>query len=88
MMAYVADPDGPFDVQRVELTFDGIPTGVLLMDDGTAGDAGFRDGFYGLQVPVGGAGLVPAGQYKIGLQAWDMGGHAATVSWPDLVVVE
>ena len=42
----VYDPDGLDDISRVEVYLNGIPTGILLLDDGTQPDDTPDDGYF------------------------------------------
>jgi len=84
MIAYVMDPDGPQDVANVELYYEGMPTGVYLLDDGASGDFGAGDQVYGLMFYLE-PGQLPAGTYTLELVATDHAGNMSDM-WPYLTV--
>ncbi len=50
ILAYVVDYQG--DISKVELYYQGMPTGILLKDDGTQNDFAPNDGIYGFTTYV------------------------------------
>ncbi len=84
MIAYVYDPDGPQDVVKVEIYYQGMPTGVLLYDDGQHGDFGANDQVWGFvaEVPPN---TVPAGEYLLELKAFDAENNESDL-WPYLTI--
>jgi hypothetical protein len=70
------------DVQSLELTYLGTPTGVFLLDDGSQGDWTAGDRIYTFAVSVG-PGLQP-GLYPISVRATDDVGNWE--EWPGLTV--
>jgi len=72
-LAYVLDPQGPSDMQSVELHYLGTPTGVLLLDNGTQGDWSANDQVYSIGTPIGPG--YPADSYLFEIVATDIGGH-------------
>jgi hypothetical protein len=84
LICYVSDPDGPADVQGVELYMGEDHTNVFLQDDGNSGDFSAGDGVFGLQMDFT-AGQVPAGQYLLELVATDQSGNESDM-WPYLTI--
>lgn len=82
MLAYVVDLDS--EVTRVEIYYEGMPTGVFLLDDGNHSDYGANDGLWGFsaQIPPG---SVPAGEYLLELRAFDSENNASDL-WPYLTI--
>ncbi len=84
LLAYVVDPDGPEDIESVEIYYDSEPLEypVYLMDDGEHGDFGAGDGVYAVtfDVPSG----VPVGDYFFQIAATDSEGNMTL--WPYLEV--
>ncbi|GEM_PF-3876169 len=81
ILALVVDPDGPSDIVRVELMYDGEPLGIMLEAGG--GDLGFDpdSGVYGARFQ-GGPDAAAAGQYSIQIEVEDAAGLRAR--WPYL----
>lgn len=77
LLAAVIDSDGAEDLAEVELYFGGLPTGVLLHDDGASGDFSAYDGVYGIQLELGPGVLLP-GSILLEVLATDLSG---TTSW-------
>ncbi len=77
ILAWVFDPDGASDIDRVELLAGGVPSGIELKDDGMSGDLAAGDSIFGLQVDVG-EGLARA-RYGVGIRAVDGSGYAGSV---------
>ncbi|MBN2054412.1 hypothetical protein JW905_05795 [bacterium] len=73
-------------IADVELYYDGIPTGVYMVDDGTQQDFGAGDGVFGLYFPLAG-GQVPLDTYLLEAAATDFFGNKARL-WPYLEVPE
>ncbi|MBN2207942.1 MAG: hypothetical protein JW759_01410 [Candidatus Coatesbacteria bacterium] len=76
IIAFVEDPDGLSDIDRVELFLEGgVPTGLLLHDDGADGDDHASDGIYTFQtfMPAG----IPAGNLTLELVAFDKSGNTS-----------
>jgi hypothetical protein len=71
------------DVESVQIYYDGVPTGVFLVDDGTQGDQTPGDGLFTLSVAAG-PGLAPAA-YLLELVAVDQAGNESMV-WPYLEI--
>ena len=70
MLAFVSDPNGLSDIDRVELFLEGgIPTGFVLNDDGIEGDDFGGDGIFTFQISMPG-GLAP-GQMTLEVVAFD-----------------
>lgn len=74
------------DVASIEIYYEGTPTGVYLVDDGTQGDWAPNDYLYTLAIPNVGPGA-PAGQYLVELVATDLAGNKST-AWPYLEIHE
>lgn len=84
-IAYVTDPNGLEDIQHVELQYGGIPTGLVLRDDGTGGDIVAHDWLFTIQTDV-----MPglrAGTHLISMVAVDSAGDLSAM-WPYLSVKE
>jgi len=78
MLAFVSDPDGLSDIDRVELFLEGgVPTGFFLNDDGLDGDDFAGDGIYTFQIltPVG---LAP-GSMTLEVVAFDRSGNSSAI---------
>lgn len=84
--AFVTDPDGPEHIDRVELLYSGLPTGILLEDDGIHGDMGPGDSVYGVQLTVDVRVLDPF-VHLLGILATDIEGNQSK-SFPTLVSSE
>ncbi|MBN2208207.1 MAG: transglutaminase domain-containing protein [Candidatus Coatesbacteria bacterium] len=78
-VAYVVDPDGQRSVQSVELRYQGSPTGLLLVDDGTNGDSVPGDMLFTLQASI--LPGTPAGLHRVSIVAVDAAGEES-VEWP------
>ncbi|HUT03820.1 MAG TPA: hypothetical protein VM163_08025 [bacterium] len=75
-LVYVDDPDGLSDIERVELFLEGgVPTGVLLHDDGLEGDDHANDGVYTFQTFMP-AGLL-TGNVTLEVVAFDKSGNSS-----------
>ncbi|MBN2207784.1 MAG: hypothetical protein JW759_00585 [Candidatus Coatesbacteria bacterium] len=76
MLAFVSDPDGLSDIDRVELFLEGgIPTGLSFNDDGIDGDDFAGDGIYTFQILMPG-GLAP-GHATLEVVAFDSSGNSS-----------
>jgi len=76
IIAFVDDPDGSSDIDRVELFLDGgVATGLFLHDDGIDGDDHAGDGIYTFQtvMPAG----LPAGNMTLEVVAFDKSGNTS-----------
>jgi hypothetical protein len=82
MLAYVVDMDSAVD--RVEIFYAGMPTGVYLYDDGNHADYGANDGLWGFRVVVP-AQSVPVGEYLLELRAFDTDNNVSDL-WPYLTI--
>ena len=82
--AEIATPDGKNDITRVELYFQGEPTGILMHDDGLEGDQTADDGVFTYSVYIY-PGMFTSGQYLVGVVATDSSGQQSDM-WPYLVV--
>lgn len=80
----VNDPDGLDDIERVELLYDGIPTGILLNDAGLGGDAAAADGVFTFTTEVPG-GMLSSGQHLVSVVATDLAGNTSN-QFPYLTV--
>jgi hypothetical protein len=85
LLCYVSDPDGPQDIDFVELYYNQQPTAVRLADDGTQGDFAANDQVYGLKFQIAPPNLLPAGQYLLELVAQDKSGNKSDM-WPYLTI--
>ncbi|MBN2056459.1 Ig-like domain repeat protein [bacterium] len=79
LMAFTPDTD----IERMEVFMNNQPTGLTLVDDGTAGDWNAGDGLFTLLLEGIGPGA-PAGQYPLAIKAYDACGNVT--DWPALVV--
>jgi len=77
VMAIVDPYTGSGQIERVELYYKGIPTGILLYDDGTHGDDVAGDNTFHNTVDVG-PGLTP-GNYVLEIVATDTDGNQSPV---------
>jgi len=84
LVAWISDPDGLDDVDKVELLIAGQATGLQLFDDGAHGDFGSGDGLYALQMELP-AGAPPAVYAGLQLVATDLAGLPSNI-WPDASV--
>lgn len=73
-------------IEKVELYYDGLPTGVFLSDDGQQDDFGYHDGMFGLFFPCS-PGLVPQGRYLLEAVGTDYFGNQSSI-WPYLTVTQ
>jgi hypothetical protein len=71
MLALILDEHGQPPVSRVELLIGGLPTGVVLADDGLHGDFQAGDGLWGFQTLFA-PGASPAGRFLLELQTTDV----------------
>ena len=76
-------------VQKVEIYFQGSPTGIFLLDDGNNGDFSAGDGIFGLQAAIPKTLLADAGlkdtKYNFEIVVTDASGHQST-KWPYLTI--
>lgn len=78
-IAWVSSPhENP--IATVELYYDGLPTGVVLFDDGLHGDFLAADDFYGIEIPIPQIPLPPM-HLLISIQATDQLGNISKM-WP------
>ena len=75
--------DAEKDIKEIEVLFNGIPTGVMLKDDGTEGDRIANDSIYGFTTNVSSG--VEKGLYLIELMARDYEGNISNI-WPYVTV--
>jgi len=80
-MAIAPDPD----IARIEIYYEGVGTGVYLVDDGTQGDWTAGDDIFMLVVSNVAPYSVPSGTYFLSLAVTDNCGNAGMV-WPYLTV--
>ncbi|HUT04277.1 MAG TPA: choice-of-anchor X domain-containing protein, partial [bacterium] len=66
-------------LQSVQLFYNGLPSGLFLVDDGTSGDAVAKDSLFTLQAGIEPG--MPAGQHRVSLVAVDAAG-LKSVEWP------
>jgi len=71
-------------ITGVELYYAGMPTGLMLKDDGKSGDFAAGDGIYGMIFNLA-PGSMPAMDYQFELKAYNSTGHESDL-WPYLVV--
>lgn len=81
LIAYVTDRDN--DVTKVEVFYQGIPTGFILYDNGTHGDWRPGDRLYTNNLQIG-AGY-PPNRFLLEIQAIDIGGRVSHF-WPYIPV--
>ena len=84
IVAFVDDPDGLSDIDRVELFLEGgVATGLLLHDDGADGDEHAGDGIYTFQtlMPAG----IASGNLTLELVAFDKSENSSA-TYPYLTV--
>ena len=84
LLCYVMDPNGHADIKEVRVYFGGMPTAVLMKDDGTQNDFAAGDGVYGWSIPIPPL-VLPAGQYLLEIAATDMSGEMSDI-WPYLTI--
>ncbi|MBN1593900.1 MAG: S8 family serine peptidase [Candidatus Coatesbacteria bacterium] len=82
--AKVSTPDARTDISKVELYFEGAPTGLLMRDDGLEGDSIAGDGIYTYSIFIF-PGMFASGQYLVGIAATDSSGKTSDM-WPYLTV--
>lgn len=84
MVVLVSDPNGPSDIDRVELFLQGgVPTGLYLNDEGVDGDDFAGDGIYTFQIVVPGG--LPGGNMTLEVVAFDKSENSSAV-YPYLTV--
>ena len=76
--AMVIDPNGQDDIERVEIYVDGIPTGIMMLDDGSQTDDEPGDGFYVRSFTLE-ANSRPAGLVLLQVVAFDYSGAVSNV---------
>ncbi len=82
ILAVITDPNGRADINKVEVLYQGMPTGIMLQDDGQNGDLGIRDSIFGIKIPLRGEDLIGlAGSYLLEIRASDTSGNTST-TWP------
>ncbi|MCD4653163.1 hypothetical protein K8T06_04445 [bacterium] len=82
MIAWAWDPDN--DVVSVELYYEGVTTGVFLLDDGNSGDFDAGDDLYGMTFDIPPYTL-PEAEYILELRACDTMGNLSDL-WPYLTI--
>ncbi|MBN2057076.1 right-handed parallel beta-helix repeat-containing protein [bacterium] len=84
ILALATHPQGNQAITQVELQYEGVNTGVFLLDDGAHGDFAAGDGVYGMSLDIT-PGSVPGGMYLFQIVARDSSGrHSDT--WPYLTI--
>ena len=78
LKALVLDPDGPEDIQSVEIYVDGMPTGITMLDDGSQTDDVPGDGFYVRSFTLE-ANSRPEGLLLLQIIAFDYAGNVSNV---------
>ena len=78
LKALVLDPNGPEDIERVEIYVDGMPTGIMMLDDGSQTDDEPGDGFYVRSFTLE-ANSRPGGLVLLQIVAFDYSGFASNV---------
>jgi len=76
--ALVVDPNGPEDIERVEIYLDGMPTGIMMLDDGSQTDDEPGDGFYVRSFTLE-ANSRPPGFVMLQIVAFDYAGNVSNV---------
>ncbi len=86
ILAVVGDRQGIEDIQRLEVLYNGEPTGILLHDDGLHGDFESQDGVFGFRIyfPQGELEGM-SGIYLLELVATDNAGNTS-LPWPYLTI--
>ena len=77
---------GPLPITEVELYYQGLPTGIRLLDNGQQEDFAAGDGVFGLTLPID-PGQLESGDYPFQLRARDAGGNISDL-WPYLTISE
>ncbi len=77
---------GSEPVSEVELYYQGLPTGVMLFDNGAHNDFGAGDGVFGLSFSIG-PDAIQTGDYPFQLRARDINGRQSDL-WPYLTISE
>ncbi len=78
LKALVVDPNGPEDIERVEIYVDGMPTGIVMLDDGSQTDDEPGDGFYVRSFTLE-ANSRPPGLVMLQIIAFDYAGNVSNV---------
>ncbi|HUT02938.1 MAG TPA: hypothetical protein VM163_03515 [bacterium] len=78
LKALVIDPDGQSDLERVEIYVDGMPTGIMMLDDGSQTDDTPGDGFYVRTFTLE-ANSRPVGIVMLQIVAFDYAGNVSNV---------
>ncbi len=78
LKALVVDPNGPEDIERVEIYVDGMPTGIMMLDDGSQTDDEPGDGFYVRSFTLE-ANSRPPGLVMLQIIAFDYAGNVSNV---------
>lgn len=77
---YVDHPAGPSAVERVELLYDDISTGIVLNDSGESGDAAAGDSVFSYELTLSSYAISQA-SYLLSIAAWDYDGNRSS-DWP------
>ncbi len=77
---------GDLPIAEVEIYYQGLPTGVLLHDDGQHGDFDSGNGLFGLTFYIE-PGMLAPGHYPFQLRATDIAGRQSDL-WPYLTISE
>jgi Right handed beta helix region len=83
-MTRVTHPMGLDHIERVELMYEGSPTGIQLFDDGHHEDMSAGDGYYGTMILLSGSQIPSSVNVTLDIQATDRQGnvsHAWPVAW-------
>jgi len=83
ILALTADDEDPSDVLSVRVYYDGLPTPILLHDDGRHGDFAANDNLFGCEIEVA-AGFSKSA-YLLQLRAFDRAGNPSEF-WPYVTV--
>lgn len=83
-LLFIAVPQWQNRLGKVQLLYEGLPTGISLWDDGTDGDAVADDGVYSYLLPR----LAGAGPLSVALELQASEGTVRGPVWPHLTVNE
>lgn len=84
LLVAISDPGGATGINRVEIIYEDIPTGILLYDDGNHGDFASKDGVFGVVFNFDPF-QIPAGSYLLGVRATNNRGFASDL-YPYLTI--
>ncbi len=84
LIVVISDPDGLDDIESVQVLYQGVPTGLFLMDDGNSGDFNKGDGIYGFYADIGELPYGDVIRYLLEVKAVDYSGNEE--HFPSLIV--